>query len=191
VHTGRASGRPVLLAAPVELTERVARAMSPRGVSPTGATDSRRLDRATDFSLAKTPKQEKQFSACKSCFPALFRPRIDFRPPPLTVGACRLDYFFPGISIALTLSGPRCCLRHGSRFPSVDVFLFILFSCVARLTGVRVFAWLNLLCFQGFVANQRFSEYKARTVCVIGCMVILVFKTTHVDMGHALGIPKI
>jgi hypothetical protein len=80
---------------------------------------------------------------------------------------------------------------NGLCFLYPDALLFILFSCVAKLTRVRVFAWFNLLCFLGSVANQRFSECKARTVIMTASMVILVFMGTHLDMGSAFGIPDI
>jgi hypothetical protein len=65
MRTGAVSSDPVPVGRAVLVTTREEGSMSIRGVSPTLLMDSRRIDRAKDFSMAPVPVKEKQFNSCK------------------------------------------------------------------------------------------------------------------------------
>jgi hypothetical protein len=65
VRTGAISSEPVPVGRAVPVTTREEGTMSIRGVSPTLLMDSRRIDRAKDFSMALVPEKEKQLNSCK------------------------------------------------------------------------------------------------------------------------------
>jgi hypothetical protein len=74
---------------------------------------------------------------------------------------------------------------------TADGTLFLLFACTGKLFRLRACSWLILLCFFGYIANQRVSECKTRNVVLAGSMVVIAFLGTHFDMGSELAVPRV